>query len=121
MTDCLDLRDLSEEYKGLLEREQGPDNPLDEDEKARLAALSDLEGQLFTGDLAEYAENESTMIPEEDFEDYAQEFAEDVGYMLKQSDNPLFSYIDWTSWAEDMKHDYTEVTFEDRTYLIRVY
>lgn len=117
----LDLRDLAEEYKELLEREQGPDKPLDEDEKARLAALSDLESQLWNGDLSEYAENEVTMIPEEDFEDYAQEFAEDVGYVPKHSDNPLFSYIDWTSWAEDMKNDYAEVTFEDRVYLIRTY
>ena len=119
--ESLDLRDLAEEYKGLLAREQDPDNPLDEDEKARLAALSDLEGQLFTGDLAEYAENEPTLIPEEDFEDYAQDFAYDVGYASRNDNNPLHGFIDWEGWAESLKDDYQEVTFDGDTYLIRTY
>jgi len=117
----LDLRDLSEEYKGLLEREQGPDNPLDEDEKARLTALADLEGQLFNGDLAEYSENEPTLIPEEDFEEYAQDLAYDLCYASRHDTNPLHGFIDWEGWAESLKGDYQEVTFDGDTYLIRSY
>jgi len=117
----LDLRDLSEEYKGLLEREQGPDNPLDEDEKARLTALAGLEGQLFNGDLAEYSENDPPLIPEEDFEEYAQDLAYDLGYASRNDTSPLHDFIDWEGWAESLKDDYQEVTFDGDTYLIRSY
>jgi hypothetical protein len=119
--ESLDLRDLAEEYTGLLEREQGPDNPLNEEETERLAALSDLETALGSQDMADYAENAPTMIPEEDFEDYAMEEAYDLGFASRRDENPLFSFIDWEAWAEHLKMNYTEVTFDGNTYLIQSY
>ena len=122
MSECLDLRDLAEEYTGLKERvEKRGRNRLDEDERERLTALEDLQGQLFNDSLAEYGENASAMIPEEDFEDYCMEEAYDLGFASRRDENPLLSFIDWTAWAEHLKMDYTEVTFERDTYLIRAY
>lgn len=118
----LDLRDLAEEYDGLKERRDDPDgsNPLDEDDEQRISALADLDKQLFSG-LAEYADNEPTAIAEDEFEDYAQELADDLGYARDSASNPLMGFIDWEGWAESLKVDYTEVTFEGDTYLIRAY
>ena len=117
----LDLRDLATELEDLVDREEDGDNPLDDDEKERLAALQDLEGQLFTESLGEYAQNDSTMIEDIDFEEYAQELAFDVGYASRDNTNPLHSFIDWEGWADSLKADYLEVTFEGLTYLIRGY
>lgn len=121
MSDYLDLRDLAGEYTDLKERVDDAENPLDEDEQTRLAALEDLQGQLFTEDLQEYADNEPTMIPEEDFEEYCEDFAYDVGYIERNDSNPLHAFIDWEGWAESLKQDYQEVDFEGQTYLIRSY
>lgn len=97
MSDYLDLRELAEEYADLKERDT--DGALDEEGSDRLAALKALEEQLFTDTMAEYADNESTMIEDIDFEDYAREFAEDVGYMPRSDHgrerSPLFDFIDW--------------------------
>ena len=60
------------------------------------------------------------MIPDGEFTDYAQELAHDLGF-AKEDDNPLHSFIDWTGWAEALKQDYMEVTFDGDTYLIRAY
>lgn len=116
--DYLDLEDLAKELADLNERTDSQDSPLDDDEKERLAALVELEGQLFT-DMADYASNERTLIPEEEFQDYAQDFAYDVGYASRADENPLHQFIDWGGWAESLKADHTEVTFDGATYLIR--
>jgi hypothetical protein len=120
MTEYLDLLDLAEELADLKERTESEDDPLDDADKERLAALVELEGQLCT-DIADYASNEQMLIPEEEFEDYAQEFAYDVDFASRADDNPLHAFIDWAGWANYIKDDYTEVTFEGQTYLIRAY
>jgi len=117
----LDLRDLAKEYNDLADRKDDADDPLDDEEKERLAALTDLESELGTDNMAEYAENEPTMIPEEEFEEYAQDFAYDVGFLFRDDSNPLMSFIDWEGWADYLKSDYTEVEFIGDTYLIRTY
>lgn len=95
------------------------EDELDEDERERLTALRKLDDQLFTS-MDEYAANESLLIPEEEFEDYCQQWASDCGYAESES-SPLSWYIDWERWADDMKIDFTEVEFEGDTYLIRTY
>ena len=116
----LDLCDLAKELADLRGMRDDATAGLCEDDAERLAALEGLEGQLFTS-LDEYARNEPTAIPDEEFEDYAQEFAYDVGFAARANSNPLHSFIDWTGWAEALKQDYTEVTFDGGTYLIRAY
>ena len=120
MSAYLDLRDLATEYVNLKERDEDKEDKLEDEEKERLGVLKALNEQLFT-DMTDYAENESTMIPDEEFEEYAQDFAYDVGFATRDDINPLSSFIDWEGWADFLKGDYTEVTFDGDTYLIRSY
>lgn len=117
----LDLRDLAKEFQDLKDQESGPENypPLDEEEADRLKALAELDGEL--GGMEAYANNEPTLIPDDEFRDYARELAKDVGYLSDGDNNPLMAYIDWDAWADALKTDYTEVTFDGDTYLIRAY
>lgn len=117
----LDLEDLAKELADLNKRAELQDDSLDEDDAQRLKVLLALQGQLFPDSLAEYAKNESLMILEDEFEDYAQEFAYDVGFVKRGDDNPLHTFIDWEAWADSIKTDYSEVTFDEDDYLIRAY
>jgi len=56
----------------------------------------------------ELSENEPTMIPEDEFEDYAQQLAEDIGAIGKDNQWPL-NCIDWEDASEELKNDYSEV------------
>ena len=58
-----------------------------------------------------------TLIDEDDFEDYCQEFVEDCGYISKDTPQLIKNNIDWSGIADDMKQDYTEVDFRGDTYL----
>jgi hypothetical protein len=60
-----------------------------------------------------------TLIDEDDFEDYCREFVEDCGYISKDTPQLIKNNIDWSGIADDMKKDYTEVTFKGETYLFR--
>ena len=60
----------------------------------------------------------ATMIREDYFENYAQEFAEDIGSIDRNAAWPL-SYIDWEAAANALKQDYTTVEFQGSTYYVR--
>lgn len=138
-----DLRELAKEYEELKERQteadcdcgpqsnevdaepcdiHDPAQALDETEIERLAALAALDDQLFCS-MEEYGRNAPDLILESEFEDYAREFAHDVGWATSDAEenNPLIMHIDWARWAEAMKQDYSEVEFDGDTYLIRAY
>ncbi len=55
-----------------------------------------------------------TFIPENDFKDYAEELAYDIGVVNR--DSQITVYIDWESWADDVKMDYSVVEFDGDTY-----
>jgi hypothetical protein len=98
-----------------------PDDPhkadtLDVNEIDRLADLQALEDQLYT-DMSSYAHNESCLVPESEFQDYAQELANDIG--MVDTDSAIYPYVDWERWADALKQDYTSVDFDGNTYLIR--
>lgn len=90
-----------------------PSDPLDNDERCRLAALTSLRDEFDHRDWRDGV----TLIPENDFEDYARQMAEDCGYC--NSDNPLVRYVDWDKWAHDVQMDYTSVEFDGETYYYR--
>jgi hypothetical protein len=89
---------------------------LDEDETAELAALRALaaEGEMHAGDWRGGA----GLIRDSYFEDYAREFAEDIGAIQRDADWPA-NRIDWAAAADDLKMDYTEVTFDGVAYWVR--
>lgn len=83
----------------------------------RLGALDALDQEI---DLPETARNEGSAIPEDEFEDYAEQLAEDIGAIDREARWPL-NRIDWEAAAEDLKVDYTEFDFDGTTYLVRAY
>lgn len=60
-----------------------------------------------------------TLIPEDDFEDYARDLAEDLyGNDIRKSSWP-FDCIDWEKAADSLRMDYSSVEYEGVTYLYR--
>ena len=61
-------------------------------------------------------EHGETLIRDSYFEDYAQELAEDIGYVQRDVYWPV---IDWKATAEALKMDYTPIDFDGVEYWIR--
>ena len=66
------------------------------------------------------AENEPTMIPADDFTDYAQELAEDIGAIDRDAKWPVYC-IDWERAARELKMDYASVRVNGTTYYFRAF
>jgi len=58
------------------------------------------------------------LINEDYFEEYAKNFAEDIGAITHNEKWPC-THIDWVAAAEELKHDYFEVDFDGVAFLIR--
>jgi len=83
-----------------------------DDEKSELAELEELESEI-----SEFRHGE-TMVPESEFEDYACELAYDLGVMPKDRPWPL-NCIDWKEASDELKSDYSELTYQGEMYLVR--
>ena len=59
-----------------------------------------------------------TLIPEDDFTEYCKDMVEDYLYNVPDfiKDN-----IDWEGVASDLSLDYTNVTYQGKSYLVRAY
>lgn len=79
-------------------------------------AIEDQTGYKFE----ELKENEPIMIEDIDFEEYAQELAEDIGAIDKNMNWPC-NHIDWEEASEELKIDYTSVQVGGRDYWFRAY
>lgn len=129
----LDTRDLAAELEELERREEEahdlrtrpedfspeelaelPTLELDEDEAVRLAELRDLASEIGS----EFRHGE-TMIPVDQFEDYARELAEDIGAIKGDEGWPM-RHIDWEAAAKGLAQDYTEVEWEGVSYYVRM-
>lgn len=58
-----------------------------------------------------------TLIPEDVFKDYIEDFLKDCGYI--SDDFPSWIEIDWEATAENVGQDYSELDYEGKTYLYR--
>ena len=105
MSDTLDSRDLEEQLE----------DPTTDDETKK--AIKELKEECENYGW-EYGIH---FINEYYWEDYCRDFASDCGYLEMRSDtfNQLESCIDWGKWADLMKQDYSETTFEGKTYYYR--
>lgn len=81
-------------------------------EQAELAELEELESYI-----SDFRHGE-TMIPEHEFEDYARQFAEDIGAIPDDASWPC-TCIDWEQAARELAMDYTTVTYQGEDYLVR--
>lgn len=123
--DYFDTRDLVERIDYIqreLEiddeaREETPTEPyLDDDERE---SLIEEQAQLktFAEELSNYCGDSlrdgNTVIADDHFTDYAEEYAGDIyGAQIVDAEWP-FSHIDWSEAAEALKQDYSEVTDPD--------
>lgn len=94
----------------------GDTSELDPEEAEELAALRSLaeQGEGYVPDWR-YGE---TLVRDDYFEDYARELAEDIGAIDREAGWPAYC-IDWERAADDLKIDYTELTFDGVTYWAR--
>ena len=60
----------------------------------------------------------ATLIPEDDFEYYCEGLMEEFGYINKNTPQ-LIKNNKLAKYKEDMKYDYTEVTYQGVSYLVR--
>ena len=111
----MDLEALATEHDDLKTRAEDADDTLDEEDLARLAELDELVKDL-RDDLACADRKGYHFIPEQDFEDYAREMAEDSDGR-KAFDRWPLCCIDWNAAADQLRADYNELEFEGVTYL----
>ena len=113
----IDSREIVEriEYLESLELDESDEDEIDESNKEELRLLKALaeecEGY---GDWIQGI----ALIREDFFEEYAREFAEDIGAISDDVSWPC-NCIDWERAARELKIDYTEVDFDGVSYLFR--
>lgn len=111
--DILDSRDVIariEYLRELVQTEEATDEDIDE-----LATLDELARQ--GEDVADWPDG-LTLIRDSYFEDYAQEFAEDIGAINADASWPN-NCIDWEQAARELQVDYTSLDFNGVTYWAR--
>jgi hypothetical protein len=86
------------------------------DDAEELAALLALQGQ--AEGYADDWRHGTTLIRDSYFEDYAREFAEDIGAIPEGLQWPC-TCIDWEQAARELRQDYTSVEFDGITYWVR--
>jgi len=86
-------------------------------ESAELAKLEELRDDIGSkGDLID--DENGPFIHENDFKEYAQELADDIGAIDPKAGWPL-NCIDWDQAAKELAYDYTSVQWDGDTYLYR--
>ena len=119
MSDIYDLRELTVEVEALRTKASAG---LDDEEQGRLDQLEALDAEfiaVFADSMKDYADNiDPIMIANYHFEYYARQLAEDIGAIDRDQGWPA-CHIDWEAAAENLKMDYTSVSFEGREYWIR--
>ncbi len=115
--DCIDSRNIEERIKYLEEQADKEEHYTGEheDEKEELQKLKALKEAVGDDENWEFG---ITFIAESYFEDYAREFAEDIGAIKKDGEWPT-NCIDWESAANELKIDFSEVDFDGETYYYR--
>lgn len=110
--DLIDSRDVIERYREL--STQG--EQLTEDEYREVHALIELIDQ---GESLSDWEYGVVLVSDAYFEEYAQQFAEDVyGFDSATSQWPM-CHIDWEAAADSLRMDYTEIDYDGVTFWAR--
>lgn len=115
MSNYIDLRELADKYDAELRAAEEEPGSADWELVENVEALA---GQLGE-DVRSYGDRiDPTLIPEDEFEDYARELAEDIGAMPEGNDWPAYC-IDWKRAARELAVDYMLVTYAGRDYYVR--
>ena len=107
-----------------LKRELQENEEALKDAETAMEEWTDYEEYAALKEFVEEAENAedwlhgATFIADDYFEDYAREFAEDIGAVKRNMEWPC-NCIDWEAAADQLKQDYTEYTLNGKTYWCR--
>lgn len=126
MSEINDTRDLVERKQELMLEAEEIENKIEADEVAKDDSLrldlDEINEEIAEIDAIENAGipdfiHGAAMIEEDDFEDYARQYAEDIHGDMDGA--WPFGYIDWEKAAESLASDYTTVEYQGTTYLVR--
>jgi len=113
----MDIDALLNRKVELIELRDDDDHDFMGHEELELDELIELESDM--GFTLEVASRDGVYFIDEDyFEDYAKEFAHDIGAIDDETTWPA-THIDWAAAADEIRYDYTEVEFQGNTYLFR--
>lgn len=108
--------DLVNDYDDLIELDRDEFQEFKENWDDEITTIDQID--VIENEIGSEFEHGVTMIPEDDFEDYVEEFLKDTGYISR--DMPWWIVIDWKETADHMKCDYSEVAYRGETYLVNV-
>jgi len=83
-----------------------------DDEQAELAELEGLRDEIGESEFR----NGTQLIPQRDFQEYAQQYAEDIGAIPDDLAWPC-TCIDWEAAADELENDFSAVTWQGVDYL----
>lgn len=118
--DSRDIEELIEELEGEEEsakpdEDAAPDaekpEPMDEDRAELLKCLRSMRDDVGSSEWS----HGLTLIHDTYFEEYAQEFAEDIGDVKHAAQWP-YTCIDWEKAAQELQYDYSSVDVDGQTY-----
>jgi len=85
------------------------------DELEIIADINNLESEISSNEW-DYG---ITLIDEDDFEDYCEELVKDIGALPNDLPSYIENNINWSGVAEDLRCDYSEVSYNGNNYLYR--
>ena len=124
--DIVDTRELSDALSDLIDDSELPEDEQEHDADERTAAIAAYvklalaisHRSVLTDhdamDVLDDADN-PLLIADSYFEDYAMEYADEIGAIDSSARWPL-AHIDWKAAAEELQSDYTSITFDDCDY-----
>ena len=106
----------------------GPRIPADFDAWLKVQADSDIDDAMellmlrslveeINANAGDNAEDGVALIADSYFEEYAEEFAQDIGAIQRGANWPL-DCIDWARAARELQYDYSQVDFDGVTYWV---
>ena len=108
MSDIINSRHLEEELKTLDPKE----------DKEEIKEILELKKEVSSYDRYSW-EYGITFISEDEWQDYCENYAEEVGYIDNLDNNPLQHCIAWDQWANILSMDYSIVEFRGKSYYYR--
>lgn len=108
-----------DDIKEALTKEHPLDNFIEESEDSEADEYKSAKS--FLDDVESYTSechSGETLIAEDYFQAYAEELANDIGAIDSKAGWPM-NHIDWEAAADELKYDYSEVTWDGQTYLVR--
>jgi hypothetical protein len=116
MSDYIDTRDLVKRLDEIdTEVEEAQETQDADTEKELRVEQTEIEA---VEDYCEDFRHGETLIPEDEFQEYARELAEDIGAIDRDAVWPL-GCIDWKQAADELAMDYTLIEYRGQSFYVR--